>query len=348
MTTRVLLVDDSATARRILRTHLERDPRFQVVGEACDGREGLEMMARLKPDVVSLDLHMPGMDGFGFLESKGPHGPPTVVVSSEAVVGTPTARRVRSLGAASMVAKCTAATPDCMRTMLVEYSRALLRVSKGSPAASVPHSAVPISMATGRPAARDGGLIAIGSSTGGVEALEQVLRGLPADCPPVVVSQHMPPGFTSNMANRFDDICAVRVREATDGAVLEAGLVLIAPGNRHLRVGRGMRIILGDDAKVNGHRPSVCVMFRSIAKLGVVGVRAALLTGMGRDGAAGMLELRRSGAFTVAQDEATSVVYGMPKVAAEIGAADQVMPLQAISSALMRPTPARRPRAVRA
>ncbi len=347
---RVLVVDDSPTARRILRTHLERDPRFEIVGEGSNGREALELVTRLDPDVVSLDLNMPVLDGRAFLRARGPRGVPVVAVSSELTQGSKALAEIEALGAQGCVAKCQVASHDCMRDMLSDLTRALLKAAVASGRVTreasphrrplptlVPNSAP--AEPVGAPAVSADGILAIGSSTGGVEALGQVLLRLPPDCPPVVVSQHMPPGFTSSMAQRFDEICRVHVAEATDGALLRRGVVLVAPGNQHLRVVRSgsLRVLLGEDAKVNGHRPSVCVMFRSIAKLGLPGVRAALLTGMGRDGAAGMLELRHTGAFTIAQDEASCVVWGMPKAAVEIGAAAAVLSIEQIAEGLMNP-----------
>lgn len=334
MTIRVLIVDDSPTMRGLIAATLRVDPDIEVVGEAGDPLEARGAIKALDPDVVTLDIEMPNMSGLEFLERLMRLRPtPVVMVSTLTQHGAEETIAALALGAVDCVGKPTGpGDRDFQR--LPEVVRAAagarLQTAPGPRAEPTPEF---------RPSGR---IVALGASTGGVEALLQVISGFPANCPPTVITQHMPATFTPSFAARLDRTCPPQVSEARDGDKLETGRVYLAPGGAaHLKVERsGMdlrcRLVEGD--LVSGHRPSVDVLFRSVAQAVGGQAAAALLTGMGRDGADGLLALRRAGAATVAQDEATSVVFGMPRVAFEIGAAERQLPLGRIASALLAAT----------
>jgi two-component system chemotaxis response regulator CheB len=332
---RVLIVDDSATMRSLIATVLQRDPEIEVVGEAGDPLEAREAIKRLNPDVLTLDVEMPNMNGIDFLEKIMRLRPmPVVMVSTLTVRGAEATVEALELGAIDCVAKPSTGglegfhdLPFKVKTAAKAKVRPLRTADPAAPRpAPLEHTP-------------NDCIIAIGSSTGGVEALITVLSRFPANCPPTVITQHMPATFTKSFSERLDRLCAPKVAEATDGAVLENGRIYLAPGGEaHLEVGGSgtPRCRLSAGPAVNGHRPSVDVLFRSVAK--VAGSRAigAILTGMGRDGAEGLLAMRQAGARTVGQDEASSVVYGMPKVAFEIGAVERQAPLERIASELLK------------
>ncbi len=323
---RVLVVDDSATIRGILIARLSRDPDIEVVGEAGDPIEARGAIKALEPDVITLDIEMPKMNGIEFLEKIMRLRPmPVIMVSTLTQAGAAISVEALELGAFDCVGK-----PDFdgLAEKVKAAARARVR-PLGDRALPTPRKG------NYRPSNK---LLAIGSSTGGVEALLSMLSCFPENCPPTVITQHMPPSFTSSFAARLDKICAPKVQEASDGAPLLHGRVYIAPGGpRHLEVQGGMqpRCALREGPLVNGHCPSVDVLFTSVARLYGRRSVGVILTGMGRDGAAGLKQLRDTGARTLGQDEATSVVYGMPKAAFELGAVERQVSLTGIGAAAL-------------
>jgi two-component system chemotaxis response regulator CheB len=336
---RVLIVDDSATMRSLISTILSRDPEIEVVGEAGDPLEAREAIKRLNPDVLTLDVEMPNMNGIDFLEKIMRLRPmPVVMVSTLTVRGAEATMEALELGAIDCVAKPSTGglegfqdLPFKVKAAAKAKVRPLRQAEPGAP------KPAPLEHTPGD------GIIAIGSSTGGVEALITVLSRFPANCPPTVITQHMPATFTKSFSERLDRLCAPKVAEASDGAVLENGRIYIAPGgDTHLEISAsgGLRCRLTAGPAVNGHRPSVDVLFHSVAKVAGAKAIGAILTGMGRDGAEGLLAMRKAGARTVGQDESSSVVYGMPKAAFEIGAVERQAPLERIAAELLKaPSP---------
>ncbi len=342
MTVKVLVVDDSLTMRNLISAALRSDPEIQVVGAAADPIEARAAIKALNPDVLTLDVEMPNMNGLEFLEKIMRLRPmPVVMVSTLTAAGTDVTLAALEIGAVDAVAKPASATHDAFRDLIGKVktaARSRVRARGDAPAAEAAPSAY---------RADPRHVLAIGSSTGGVEALLTVLGGFPADCPATVVTQHMPATFTASFAARLDRVCAPTVTEAQEGAPLQPGHVYIAPGGvAHLEVASGLspRCRLTAGEPVNGHRPSVDVMFQSVAGLGrpMTGV---ILTGMGKDGARGLLAMREAGARTLGQDEATSVVYGMPRAAFELGGVERQLPLHRLSSAILElcADPAARP-----
>jgi two-component system chemotaxis response regulator CheB len=335
---RVLVVDDSATMRQLVARVLAADAGIAVAGTAASAQEARALIKQLNPDVMTLDVEMPDMDGLSFLERVMRLRPmPVVMVSTLTAVGTETAVSALALGAVDCVVKPTPANPQSLDELPAKV-RIAARVRRRLPLAEP--EAAPPPRGGYEP---DGKVIAIGSSTGGVEALITVLTGFPANCAPTVITQHMPPVFTRNLAQRLDRMCAPQVLEATHGAPLRAGTVYVAPGgDSHLEVsGRdSLACVLKPGGPVNGHCPSVDRLFLSVARHAGARAAGALLTGMGRDGAQGLLAMRQAGARTFAQDEASSVVYGMPRAAVEIGAAEQQFSLARIGPALVGATAA--------
>ncbi|WP_413062219.1 protein-glutamate methylesterase/protein-glutamine glutaminase [Sphingomonas carotinifaciens] len=332
MMTRVLVVDDSATMRGLVRMMLAKDPEITVIGEAGDAQEARAKIKALNPDVVTLDIEMPGMNGLDFLDKIMALRPmPVVIVSTLTEKGASATVRALAAGAFDCFPK-----PASIAAVRDDATLArIVRAAGRSPVRRGPVAAPAIAaLARG---GTPGGLIAIGASTGGVETLLRVIGGFPADCPPTVIVQHMPALFTASFADRLNRFCPPQVEEARSGTILKPGHVYLAPGGeQHMEVvGATMpRIRLYEGPTVSGHRPSVDVLFRSVARLGrpAVGV---LLTGMGADGAAGLLEMRQAGARTIGQDEATSVVYGMPAVAHSLGAVERQLPVQRIAASVM-------------
>lgn len=313
---RVLVVDDSATMRALIIDTLKRDAGILVVGQAADPVQAREAIKALNPDVLTLDVEMPRMNGLDFLERIMRLRPmPVVMVSTLTSRGAEATLRALELGAFDCVAKPqTADRAGFERLLPMVRAAASARVRPAFATQPRPM------LENYRP---DGRLVAIGSSTGGVEALLTILSKFPANCPPTVITQHMPATFTSSFAQRLNRSCAADVQEATDGAALAPGRVYLAPGGeRHMEVsGHGpWRCRLVPHDLVNGHRPSVDVLFNSAAKAAGARALGVILTGMGKDGAAGLLTMRQAGAKTFGQDEASSVVYGMPRAAFEIQA----------------------------
>ncbi|WP_029891313.1 protein-glutamate methylesterase/protein-glutamine glutaminase [Polycyclovorans algicola] len=335
MATRVLIVDDSAMIRKLLTELLGSDPRIKVVGSANDPLQAREMIKQLKPDVITLDVEMPKMDGLTFLDHlMRLHPMPVVMVSSLTQKGADAAIRAMELGAVDIVAKPTLGIADGLREAAETLCNAVVGAAQarvGNRERAAPRRVQALSLSTDF-------FFVLGASTGGTEALYDVLTALPPDAPGAVVVQHIPPVFSRSFAERLDRACAVRVGEAFDGARLATGQVWIAPGGYQLRVVRdGARYIcrIGEADRVNGFAPSVDVMFKSAVTAAGSNLAAGLLTGMGDDGAQGLLALRQHGAFTCVQDEATSVVWGMPGAAFKLGAADAVLPLHQVAERLM-------------
>jgi two-component system chemotaxis response regulator CheB len=338
---RVLVVDDSALMRKLIPQILQSDPSIQVVGTAMDGNFGLKKLEELKPQVVTLDLEMPGMGGLDMLrEIMRRQSVPVIVVSSHTTEGASATLRALSLGAFDFVAKpedVSARMPEIARELIAKIKAAAQ--SRGGRVGPIPDATrvgVKASPNTSNAPTR---VVAIGISTGGPQALQYVLPQLPGDFPgALLIVQHMPEGFTEMFARRLDEICAIKVKEASSGDVLIAGRALIAPGNRHLKVKRmplGAVAIMSDEPKVNGHRPSADVLFNSVAaEFGPRSV-AVLMTGMGDDGAQGLGVVKAAGGTTIAQSEESCVVYGMPRAAIDRGFASRVVSLDAIANTLL-------------
>jgi two-component system chemotaxis response regulator CheB len=347
--TRVIVVDDSALVRGLLSEIINRQPDMQCVGAASDPLVAREMIRNLDPDVITLDIEMPRMDGLDFLQRLMRLRPmPVVMVSTLTERGAEVTLRALELGAVDFVAKPKIGVADGLKQLgqdITDKVRAAARARVkrvDSHAAGASHGTAP---ATPRPAAPSSlgrlsteKLIFIGASTGGTEATRELLVGLPADAPAVMITQHMPAGFTKSYAARLDGLARIRVKEATDGERVLPGHAYIAPGGLHLSVERsGANYIarVRDGEPVNRHKPSVEVLFSSAAR--VVGPNAlgVMLTGMGGDGARAMKEMRDAGSWNVCQDEASCVVFGMPREAIAHGAAHEVMPLARIAPALI-------------
>ena len=337
---RVLVVDDSATMRGLISASLAEDPGIEVIGQASDPLEARQAIKALNPDVMTLDVEMPKMDGLEFLEKVMRLRPfPVVMVSSLTARGAAATIRAMELGAIDCIGKPSIENPnsfdDLPARVRAAASARMQRFGAGRPG-------VGAELATYKP---DGRIVAIGASTGGVEALISVIAGYPKNCPPTLVTVHMPSPFTRSFARRRDGLTGAKVAEAEDGAPIEVGRVYLAPGTvTHLEAGGGVRprCRLSDDGLVNGHRPSVDVLFKSTAK--AFGSRAVgvILTGMGRDGASGLLAMRRAGDNTLGQNEASSVVYGMPKVAFEIGAVERQLALGDMRAGILKLTSSRK------
>jgi two-component system chemotaxis response regulator CheB len=333
----VLIVDDSSIVRQVLTRELGRQRGIRVVGAAPDPFVARDKILALRPDVVTLDIEMPRMDGLTFLRRLMKHHPlPVIVVSSLTARGTATAMACLEAGAIDVVCK-----PNESYSVgdLAERLGDIIRGAADVRLAPAPPPAhAPAPAACGALLKTTQSVVALGASTGGTEALRSVLASLPADAPGVVMTQHMPEGFTKSFAERLDSLCAMEVREARDGDWVAPGVALLAPGNRHLRLARdGARYIarVCDGPRVCRHRPSVDVLFDSVARCAGANAIGVIMTGMGNDGAAGLLAMRKAGAVTVAQDEATCVVFGMPREAIGAGGAQLVEPLSGIGARII-------------
>ena len=336
---RVLIVDDSALIRQLLSTLLSSDPEIEVVGTAGDPYIARERIKTLNPDVVTLDIEMPNMDGITFLRKIMTLRPmPVLMISTLTQAGADVTLEALEIGAVDFIAKPSHDAANAMPALATELQakvKAAARTRVGARPGMIANAAAPKRVRTVR--MRDK-IVAIGASTGGVEALKVVLMNLPADCPPILVTQHMPPRFTAAFAQRLNRECAMTVSEAVHNEVIESGHVYIAPGSHHLEIvkhGVEYRCSLNDGPPVTGHRPSVDVLFRSMAR--VVGRSAigVILTGMGKDGAEGLLEMRNAGAKTIGQDEASSLIYGMPHVAFERGGVMRQCSLVNVADAIL-------------
>lgn len=337
----VLIVDDSAAVRAALSAIIKSDPGLALFGTASDPFAAADLMRTALPDVILLDLELPRMDGLTFLKKIMSQRPlPVVVCSSHTEAGSKSALKALDLGASEVLSKPRLDSPvaraeaavrigDALRAAASSQPSARKRVMSQSPGEKLTADVIlpplpPREVPVTEP------IVAIGASTGGTNALQTILTALPASAPAIVIVQHMPEHFTRAFAQRLDTLCAIEVREAADGDVPRAGLALIAPGNHHMvlrRQGTQYRVGIIDGPYVGRHRPSVDVLFRSTAQAAGRNALGAILTGMGDDGAACMAEMRRAGARTLAQDEATCVVYGMPREAVEAGGVDAVLPL---------------------
>jgi two-component system, chemotaxis family, protein-glutamate methylesterase/glutaminase len=337
---KVLIVDDSALMRQLLTSILASDPEIEVVGTAADPYDAREKIKSLNPDVLTLDIEMPRMDGLTFLQKlmRG-HPMPVIMISSFTSSGASTTLRALSLGAIDYVSK-----PRVnMTSGAIEQAEEIVAIVKAAAKAGVRHAPAsrkmhaPLMKKTYRSSGTSK-VVAIGASTGGTEAIKELLTPLPADFPGIVMVQHMPEAFTRQFAARLDSLCKIRVKEAKDGDRVLNGHALLAPGGHHMAVERrgmeyAVHVYRGE--RVNRHLPSVDVLFSSCARSVGENALGVLLTGMGADGAMGMLEMKRAGAFNIAQDESTSVVFGMPREALLLNAVDQVLPLGQIPIALL-------------
>ncbi|UYB50544.1 chemotaxis response regulator protein-glutamate methylesterase [Xanthomonas sp. AM6] len=343
---RVLIVDDSAVVRQMLTEILSRAPGIEVVGSAADPILAREKIKRLNPDVITLDVEMPRMDGLAFLENLMRLRPtPVVMISSLTERGADTTLQALALGAVDFISK---PKLDVARG-LEEYAEEIVGKVKAAakakvraldrPAAPRPGGSVPAPSAASTLKFRTTDrLIAIGASAGGTEALRVVLEGMPADAPAVVMTQHLPAGFSTAFADRLNRHSAMAVREASEGEAILPGHAYLPPGGKHLQVvrdGARWRCKIDDGPPVNRHKPAVDVLFQSVARNAGANAIGAVLTGMGDDGARGLLEMLQAGASTLVQDEATSVVWGMPGTAFRLGAAQEVLPLDRIAERLI-------------
>jgi two-component system chemotaxis response regulator CheB len=337
---KVLVVDDSAVVRQLLTRELQRDAHIQVVGTAPDPYIARDKIVELQPDVLTLDVEMPRMDGITFLRKLMQYHPmPVIVVSSLTQQGTQTAVEAMAAGAVDVLAKPGSAyTVGDLAAVLSEKIKTAARAQVRTyvqPSAAAGTKATPSSSSM---TATTDKVFALGASTGGVQALTEVLTALPATTPGTVLVQHMPAHFTASFAQRLDALCAMEVKEAVDGDSVLTGRVLIAPGGKHMllkRSGARYLVEVKDGPEVFHQKPSVEVLFNSVAKYAGANAVGAILTGMGADGAQGLLAMRKAGARTIAQDEQSSVVFGMPMEAIKCGAAEKIVPLNEVARTLL-------------
>ncbi len=337
---RVLVVDDSAVVRKILTEQLSRAPDIEVVATAADPFIARDKIVQLSPDVMTLDVEMPRMDGLSFLSKLMKHKPmPVIIVSSLTPAGSEAAMRALETGAVDVIAK-----PDSaygvgeLAEHLVQSVRAAACARLKVKAVPQQHTRIAHKTAMLSRLQTTEKILAIGASTGGTEAIKEVLTRLPRNTPGTLIVQHMPAQFTTAFANRLDSLCEITVREAQGNEILRPGLALLAPGNKHMllkRSGARFEVRVKDGPRVHYQRPAVDVMFNSVARHAGVNSVGVLLTGMGADGAAGLLAMREAGARTIAQDEKTCVVYGMPKEAVALDAVDIVAPINNISEEIL-------------
>ncbi len=343
---RVIIVDDSQVMRDLIAQIVRSQTDMEVAATAQDPFDAREKIKALSPDVVLLDIEMPRMDGLTFLEKIMRLRPmPVVMVSTLTVAGGTATLRALELGAVDFVSKpsghLSAGISDAFASDIV----AKVRVAAASAPniarrglIAAPVSNPPSNTHDALGVAAHNAVVAIGASTGGIEAITTVLSGLPSDMPPILIVQHLPQPFTRLFAARLDTLCALKVKEAAQGDILHPGHVYIAPGNQHLRLGRGASgaiTLLSDDSLLNGHRPSVDHLFNSVAQQAGKSAVGVILSGMGSDGAAGLMRMRTAGAMTVGQNAKTCVVYGMPRAAEELGAVMRQVPLDGIASEII-------------
>ena len=344
---KVLIVDDSAVVRQTLQSILQTDPDIEVLGTAADPYFAAKKIANEIPDVITLDIEMPRMDGLTFLKKlMAQHPIPVVVISSLTEKGTETALKALEYGAVEIITKPHMHTKEFFEESKIKICDTVKAASKAHisrkkiiapPGVEPKHSAdVMLSAPKNHSMIKTTEIVvAVGASTGGTDALRIFLESLPPDVPGIVIVQHMPENFTRSFANRLNDLCKIVVKEAENGESVLRGKALIAPGNKHMllkRSGARYYVVVQDGPLVNRHRPSVDVLFRSTAQYAGSNAIGIIMTGMGDDGARGLLEMRNAGAKTIAQDEKSCVVFGMPKEAISMGAADAVLPLIKISS----------------
>lgn len=344
MTIKVIIIDDSLLIRQLFPELLKDVSDIEVITTATDPFDAREKIKKYNPDVITLDIEMPKMDGITFLEKVMSLRPmPVLMVSSLTQKGADATIRALELGAVDYISKPTgkqdADNLSLLKNELIEKIRAAAKahVKPLAKKASTTTQNRIIEIAPGT--INKSKILAIGSSTGGVEALREVLSRFPANCPPTLIVQHMPEKFTASFAKRLDSLCEMNVHEATDGQKILPGNVYIAPGSKHLRIEKsssGFVCSLNSGPNVSGHRPSVDVLFKSVAENIKENAVGAILTGMGRDGAEGMLAMKKAGSYNIGQDKATCVVYGMPKEAFELGAVDIQLPLVKVAEELLK------------
>lgn len=347
---KVLIVDDSALVRQTLKDILSKDPRIEVMATASDPYMAAERMRESVPDVITLDVEMPKMDGLTFLKKiMDQHPIPVVICSSLAGKGTETAMKALEYGAVEIINKPALGTRQLLQESttlicdtVVAASRVRAKKKVTDYSLATPKLSADVILA--RPKAdavlqTTEKIVVIGASTGGTEALRELLEALPENCPGIVIVQHMPEGFTTAFSARLNSLCRVTVKEAADNDTVMPGQALIAPGNRHVllkRSGARYYVEIKDGPLVSRHRPSVDVLFRSAARYAGRNALGIIMTGMGDDGAKGMLELKEAGAYTIAQDESSCVVFGMPAEAIKLGSVDKILHLNTIPREIMR------------
>jgi two-component system chemotaxis response regulator CheB len=344
MPIKVLIIDDSALIRQLLTEMLRGEPDIEVVGTAPDPLVAREKIKALNPDVITLDIEMPRMDGLSFLEKLMALRPmPVVVISTLTQKGTDTAIRALEMGAVEVMAKPVTDVATAMAALREELVGKLRAAARATPRAQDAPAARRV-LAVDPALSSATRIVTVGASTGGVEALQRLLVDLPSDAPPILVTQHMPAGFTGSFANRLNSVCRMTVSEAEDDQRVLRGHIYIANGRRHLELGRsGAQYFcrLHDGPPVSGHRPSVDVLFASAAAAAGPNALGIILTGMGRDGASGLLAMRRAGARTLGECESSCLIYGMPKAAKEAGAVEAEMDLDRLAAAILAPPGAR-------
>jgi two-component system chemotaxis response regulator CheB len=348
----VLIIDDSAVVRKTLEKIFLSDPEIEVIGSAADPFIAAKKISERVPDVITLDIEMPKMDGLTFLQKiMSQHPIPVVVISTLVGNGSETANKAKAFGALEVLEKPKVNTKELLEESKAKYCRIIkekakvkiqrIKVKPPSPIRSL----VKLSensrdnQRERRVTNTTQQVIAIGASTGGTEAIKKFLIDLPLDCPGIVIVQHMPELFTKQFADRLNSDCRITVKEAKNGDAVLNGHALIAPGNHHMYLrknGTRYYVEVKDGPAVNRHKPSVDVLFKSVSKYAGKNGGGILLTGMGSDGSKGLLEMKESGAKTIAQDEASSIVFGMPKSAIELGAADYVLPLDKIANKMLK------------
>ena len=338
MSIKVLIVDDSALIRSLLSEIITAEKDMIVVGAAPDAFVARELVKQHSPDVITLDIEMPKVDGLTFLDRLMKAKPtPVLMISTLTEQGAEATIKALELGAVDYIAKPKLGVAQGIR----EFQSLIVNKVRMAASANVKRLAKSrgkSSLRTYQPIVGTEKIIAIGASTGGTEAIKEVLMSFPANCPAVVITQHMPPGFTTSYAKRLDSLCNIRVKEGEHGERILPGCAYIAPGAFHMKIARSgadYRIELDDSERVSGHKPSVNVMFESLEACAGKNIVAALLTGMGKDGASGLLKIKQADGHTIVQDEASCVVFGMPKEAIALGAETEILPLEDISSAIV-------------
>jgi two-component system chemotaxis response regulator CheB len=347
---KVLIVDDSALVRQTLHDILSSDPRIEVIGLASDPFIAAEKIKEVLPDVITLDVEMPRMDGLTFLKKiMSQHPIPVVICSSLAGKNTETAMKALEFGAVEVIHKPALGTKQMLQEsstllcdVVVAASHTKTKKISKEPSLAQPKLSADVIISKARPDAvlqTTEKVVAVGASTGGTEALRVFLEAMPRDCPGIVIVQHMPEGFTAAFSKRLDSICQISVKEAANNDTVLPGHALIAPGNYHLllkRSGARYYVEIKNGPLVSRHRPSVDVLFRSAARYAGRNAISVIMTGMGDDGAKGMLEMKEAGAYTIAQNEQSCIVFGMPHEAIKLGGVDRVLPLEAIAGEIMR------------